>query len=584
MKILICTSEFGSNAGGLALHCAQLKNIFEKLGHEVFVEVLLNPDGYYVIDGGYDQSLGNKIRTAHKLKEISEKYKSSIDLCVSCGAGRTAYYSMLFCKQKDIPLNIVLCGSEVNLAWEKADLAYFNAEAFKYATAVIGLSNELNQNAQLLGNNKDCKYYIIPISCNMEELIDDIDIEQNERIVFASGSSFLGEKKGIGNLLLAFSQLINKKKRNDILYLYGEIDSDVEEVYRKIIKDNALEQNVILCGYLKREAFIEQMKSVDVYIQASPFEGFGISVAEAINIGKDVLISNTGYIAEKIGEAFPNHIIKSSNPSDMAEEILEFVVDVYPKGEKKAIREMLKEVLAEDEIVLKWKEVLEHTNISPTMSTESCMTVMFHDVNCSYTGVDYAVDGFEKLMKNLYENGYKLCSAKEYFGTQYKSKMIICTFDDGYENVYRNAFPIMKKYGFTATVYVCPDLIGCDNSWNHRDEVNRRHLNHDMISQLAEFGWEIGSHGLSHMNMIRLSDHQLEACLVESKKQLAKYGEVESFCYPYGIFNLFIKNKVKKYYSNAFSVTLGGCNYVDDSYQISRLTPEELITKLDLSN
>ena len=37
MRILLCTSEFGNKAGGLAFHCMQLKAIFEQLGHSVYV-------------------------------------------------------------------------------------------------------------------------------------------------------------------------------------------------------------------------------------------------------------------------------------------------------------------------------------------------------------------------------------------------------------------------------------------------------------------------------------------------------------------------------------------------------------------
>ncbi len=582
MKILLCTSEFGDDAGGLALHSTQLKEIFEKLGHDVYLEIFLNTD-YYALDGGYDQDLGKKIRGAYKLKEMLKKYGDMIDLCVSCGAGRTAYYSMIFCKSKHIPLDIVLCGSEVNLAWEKADLLFFNAEAFKYASAVIGLSEELNQNARVIGGNEKCKYYIIPIICQMEELENISQVQSCERIVFASGSSFLGEKKGIGNLLLAFSKLINEKKRDDILYLYGKIDADIEGQYKKIIRENSLEKNVFLFGYLKREHYIEKIREVDVYIQASPFEGFGISVSEAVKIGKEILISDTGYIAERIGEKYPEHIIKSLKPADMAADIYHFVVNVYKKGEKKELREILAKDLAKNQVVSKWKQVLEN-NFKPEAESdgESCITVMFHDVDCIYSGVDYAKDGFEKLMEILYKKGYRLCSVKEYFQERDKHNRIICTFDDGYENVYWNALPCMKKYGFHATVYVCPDLIGEDNSWNHRDDVNRRHLTHDMILKLVEEGWEIGSHGLSHMNMIRLSEHKLDECLIKSKKMLQGYGEIESFCYPYGIFNMFIKEKVRKHYSNAFSVTVGGCNYMNDLYQITRLTPEELIKKLKL--
>ena len=61
---------------------------------------------------------------------------------------------------------------------------------------------------------------------------------------------------------------------------------------------------------------------------------------------------------------------------------------------------------------------------------------------------------------------------------------------------------------------------------------------------------------------------------------LSKYGEIETFCYPYGIFNMYIKGKVRNYYKRAFSVEIGGTNYWDDPYQIVRYTPEKLLSIL----
>lgn len=587
MEILLCTSEIGLDAGGLALHCEQLKKIFTDLGHTVHIEVILKPSEYYVIDGGYDLELGNKICYAYKLKQMIKKYKNRVDLCISCGAGRTAYYSMLFCKEKNIPLYIVLCGSEVNLSWEKVDLAFYNKEAFAYTSQVIGLSEELLKNAKRYIGNRSVKYRIIPLICQMENNNGNEIIEKKEysKVVYASGASFLGEKKGIANLLLAFSDLINNLKRDDILYLFGKIDDDIKKQYLEIIINNSLENNVYLCGYLPRKDYIKKMKEVDVYIQASPFEGFGMSVAEAVNEGKDILISDTGYIAEMIGEKFQNHIMDSLNPADMSKSIYRFSEEIIIKNDKSAIRRLLSNLLSEDSVVSQWKEVLLN-NQENIFSRDkcSCCTVMFHDVDSMYSGVDYAKEGFERLIQVLFENNYKLCSVKEYFSAIDKENRIICTFDDGYENVYKNALPIMKRYGFTATVYICPDLIGKNNLWNHRDEINRRHLDEKMVFALVESGWEIGSHGLSHMNMIRLSDHELEKCLFDSKDRLEKFGKIDSFCYPYGVFNLFIKEKVKKYYSNAFSVTVGGNDYRNDMYQITRLTPEALIDHLELSS
>ena len=583
MNILLCTSEVGKNAGGLAFHCNQLKEVFETLGHHVDVEILLDPKEYYALDGGYDIALGKKIRISKKIMTLNRKYGKSIDLCVSCGAGKTAYYSMLFCKTNNIPLNIVLCGSEVNIAWGSAEIIYYSSEAFKYASAIIGLSEELISNAKILNENLSCKYYVIPIFRNMREKSVNKYEASKEKIEFITGSSYLGEKKGIANLLYAFSKLKDNFKRNDVLYLVGEIDEDVRNKYMEIIETCNLSSNVYLLGYLPREDFINRVQNADVYIQASPFEGFGMSVVEALDAGIDILITNTGYIAETIFRQFPGHIMVNDTPIDIASEINDYICNVYPKCEKNSIRTFVGNKINSQVVIDKWKEIINNTTrINRVNSKETCLSVMFHDVDTMYSGVDYAVEGFSRLMHEIFMKGYRLCSAKEYFRAEDKSNLIICTFDDGYENVYRNAFPIMKEYGFTATVFVCPDLIGKNNTWNHRDEVNRKHMSDEMICALVKYGWEIGSHGLSHMNMIRLSEHELDKCLGGSKEMLSKYGEIDTYCYPYGIFNTYIKNKTRLYYSRAFSVDIGGSDYATDLYQITRFTPEALIRKLDL--
>ncbi len=582
MKILLCTSENGMDAGGLALHCVQLKEIFEKLGHEVFVEVLLTPTEGLVLDGGYDPDLSKKLRSAILLKNLIKKYSSIIDACVSCGGGRTAFYSMLICKEAHVPLYTVLCGSEVNLCFENAGLAYYNSVALSYSEAIIALSNELVNNARKLNNNPRCRYYVIPnyydvpISCQCKTTN-----KGNNQIVFASGATFLGEKKGVSNLILAFASLINERHRNDKLYLFGKIDDDIREQYCKIISDNSLGNNVFLLGYRNRETLLEEMNDVDVYIQASPFEGFGNSLVEALCLGKDVLLSDTGYISEAIINEFPDHLFSDLNSDNMAETLYNFCCNTYYNNDGDKIRTLLSEQLSFSTVVKQWNDVLTgHTSTPLVIGQDSCLAVMFHDINSDYTAIDYAPEGFKSLVDEIARRGLSLCSAREFFESPCSDQKIICTFDDGYESVFTTALPILQLYGFTATVYICPDLIGKDNRWNHRDDTVRRHLSCDMIRALVEAGWEIGSHGLSHENLLKLSEHDLDYSITESMKQLKEYDAVESFCYPYGSFNPFIKDKVSKLYKNAFSVSIGGNNYVNDMYQITRLTPEELIKRL----
>lgn len=49
------------------------------------------------------------------------------------------------------------------------------------------------------------------------------------------------------------------------------------------------------------------------------------------------------------------------------------------------------------------------------------------------------------------------------------------------------------------------------------------------------------------------------------------------------MFNSYIKEKVKKYYLNAFFVDIGGSDYMRDMYQITRFTPEALIKYIDIN-
>ena len=126
-------------------------------------------------------------------------------------------------------------------------------------------------------------------------------------------------------------------------------------------------------------------------------------------------------------------------------------------------------------------------------------------------------------------------------------------------------------------MFVCPDLIGKNNDWNHKDSVLRQHMDMHDLKQLVEEGWEVGSHGLNHINMKKYCESDLIEMLLDSKKMLEKdFGEVTSFCYPFGEYNEFIANTVSKVYSIAFSTSNGGDRWPLDRATIRRMTPEKL--------
>ena len=93
--------------------------------------------------------------------------------------------------------------------------------------------------------------------------------------------------------------------------------------------------------------------------------------------------------------------------------------------------------------------------------------------NDNYSNIDTNVQSFKTFVQSIFDKGYKLCSSSFYFSCPDKSNLIICTFDDGYTGVKEYGLPILKEFGFTATVFVCSNYIGKKNDWNLKDKKNR---------------------------------------------------------------------------------------------------------------
>ena len=56
-----------------------------------------------------------------------------------------------------------------------------------------------------------------------------------------------------------------------------------------------------------------------------------------------------------------------------------------------------------------------------------------------------------------------------------RGNMAAITFDDGYMDFYRNAYPILKHYGYPSTVFVVSGLVGRENVWDHANESIKNH-------------------------------------------------------------------------------------------------------------
>ncbi|MCK1823025.1 polysaccharide deacetylase family protein [Streptomyces sp. XM83C] len=109
------------------------------------------------------------------------------------------------------------------------------------------------------------------------------------------------------------------------------------------------------------------------------------------------------------------------------------------------------------------------------------------------------------------------------------------TFDDGYADFLTHALPVLRRHGCTATLYVLPGRLGGVNAWD-TPGPRKPLLTADGIRRAADEGMEIGSHGLTHIDLTTADDTALEAETAGSRAALADLldREVDGFCYPYG--------------------------------------------------
>ena len=109
------------------------------------------------------------------------------------------------------------------------------------------------------------------------------------------------------------------------------------------------------------------------------------------------------------------------------------------------------------------------------------------------------------------------------------------TFDDGYRDFATTALPLLRRHGFTATVYALAGRLGGDNGWEEQGP-RKPLLTAAELRAVAAAGTEIGSHGLLHQHLTRLPEPELKSEVVESRAILEDRLQlpVTSFCYPYG--------------------------------------------------
>ncbi|MEG3935033.1 sulfotransferase [Microcoleus sp. T3_B1] len=148
---------------------------------------------------------------------------------------------------------------------------------------------------------------------------------------------------------------------------------------------------------------------------------------------------------------------------------------------------------------------------------------------------------FEQQLHNLKNLGYYSASWENWRSaklakTPLPGKAILMTFDGGYLDFFQYAWPLLKRFDFTATVFLVAESIGKTNSWEKAEFEEVQLMGWPEILQLRDAGIEFGSMSATHPPLTALSPTEIVREAAKSRAILERGLEksVKCFAYPYG--------------------------------------------------
>jgi peptidoglycan/xylan/chitin deacetylase (PgdA/CDA1 family) len=159
----------------------------------------------------------------------------------------------------------------------------------------------------------------------------------------------------------------------------------------------------------------------------------------------------------------------------------------------------------------------------------------------------------ERILRYLRDHQYRFVSLEKaleayWAGRPLGARYVCLTFDDGYEDFYVNAFPLLQEYKGSATVFLVTDCIGATNRWDEAHNLTPvPTLSRTQILELDSHGVEFGSHSASHRRLTSLRREERAREIGGSKEALEQLlgHEVRFFCYPHGDHNKEVCDEVR---------------------------------------
>jgi peptidoglycan/xylan/chitin deacetylase (PgdA/CDA1 family) len=178
------------------------------------------------------------------------------------------------------------------------------------------------------------------------------------------------------------------------------------------------------------------------------------------------------------------------------------------------------------------------------------LVLCYHAVSPTWRAtISVAPDTLERQLSLLVSRGWKGATFTDAVLSPPWPKTVAVTFDDGFASVSERAEPILSALGLPGTVFVPTAFMSGqrDLRWNGieawcdtPDAAELRCMGWDELRELADRGWEVGSHTRTHPRLTDLAEPELRSELRDSLEECSQQlrRRCRAVAYPYGAVNL----------------------------------------------
>jgi peptidoglycan/xylan/chitin deacetylase (PgdA/CDA1 family) len=203
----------------------------------------------------------------------------------------------------------------------------------------------------------------------------------------------------------------------------------------------------------------------------------------------------------------------------------------------------------------------------------------YHSIDESHSVLSTSTQVFADQMRVLYEQNISVLPLEDIAGQlsslQSHKCAVVITFDDGFRSVYEHALPILRGFGFPATIFLVTDYCEKNNTWPSQPRGIKQQplLRWSEIKEMSQSGLSFGSHSRTHPDLRALPITLVEEELVSSKKTIedATDRPADTLAYPYGTYDAAVLHLARKHFRLACSTNLGFVNPKSDPFALERI-------------